>query len=209
MANRRLRLGVNIDHVATLREQRHEKYPDVVRAAREALKGGANGIVCHLREDRRHIQDADLPKLRALPCHFDLEMAATKEMQRIALRIKPDMVTLVPERRQELTTEGGLDVSSRQRKLLNFIRPLQKAGIEVFMFVEPRIDQIRASANIGADGIEIHTGGYANAKTLAERKKMFTAVKDATDFALRLQMIVNVGHGLDYNNVEPFVKCRG
>jgi pyridoxine 5-phosphate synthase len=212
-----MKLGVNIDHIATLREARREDFPDPVLAARAAIAGGANGIVCHLREDRRHINDEDVFCLRKLKSRLDLEMAATDEMVRIALKVKPEMVTLVPEKRQEITTEGGLDVKNQLKKphlrLKNKIKKLQKKGIVVSLFIDPEFEQIRAAAKSGAKIVEIHTGKYARssyvksrlASTRQELKKIILAVKYACSLGLK----VNAGHGLDYNNVGAIAKIPG
>lgn len=204
-----MRLGVNIDHIATLRQARLEVAPDPIAAAKEAIAGGANGIVCHLREDRRHIQDKDVLRLRKLKARLDLEMAATPEMFKFALKLKPHMVTIVPEKRRELTTEGGLDVSSKLKaqnsKLLKQIRNLKKAGIIVSLFVDPQAGQIRASKTAGADFVEIHTGEYCRRPNARELAK----VKAATKLALDLGLRVNAGHGLDYNNVKRIARVPG
>lgn len=208
-----MKLGVNIDHIATLRQARQEAFPDPVEAARECIAGGADGIVCHLREDRRHIQDKDVYRLRELPTRLDLEMAATDEMVKIALKLKPDYVTLVPEKRQEITTEGGLDVKSKSKsqkaKLQLKIQKLQEAGITVSLFIDPVLAQVEESAILQAKFIEIHTGMFANAKTPAHRKlelqKIGTAVQKARLIGLR----INAGHGLDYKNVREIVGVPG
>ena len=204
-----MKLGVNIDHIATLRQARQETFPDPVEAARECIAGGADGIVCHLREDRRHIQDKDVYRLRELPTRLDLEMAATDEMVKIALKLKPDYVTLVPEKRQEITTEGGLDVVKHSRKLRPIINKIQEAGITVSLFVDPVLAQVEESAVLQAKFIEIHTGMFANAKTPAHRKlelqKIGTAVQKARLIGLR----INAGHGLDYKNVKEIVGVPG
>jgi len=204
-----VKLGVNIDHIATLRQARQETFPDPVEAARECIAGGADGIVCHLREDRRHIQDKDVYRLRELPTRLDLEMAATDEMVKIALKLKPDYVTLVPEKRQEITTEGGLDVVKHSRKLRPIINKIQEAGITVSLFVDPVLAQVEESAVLQAKFIEIHTGMFANAKTPAHRKlelqKIGTAVQKARLIGLR----INAGHGLDYKNVKEIVGVPG
>lgn len=204
-----MRLGINIDHIATLREARKEAMPDPVEAAREVICGGADGIVCHLREDRRHIQEGDVFRLRQLNTRLDLEMAATPEMLRFALKLKPDMVTLVPEKRQELTTEGGLDVNSKLKakssKLMHIIDKLNKKGIKVSLFVAPEIEQIEASGATGAEFIEIHTGRYAQAPSKKELQKVKHAVLHAQFVGLR----INAGHGLDYHNVSEIAKVAG
>jgi len=202
-------LGVNIDHVATLRQARLGVEPDPVMAATLAILGGADGITVHLREDRRHIQDRDLRILREfVPVELNLEMAATKEMIGIASKIKPDMVTLVPEKRQELTTEGGLDVRSQKRALSEAIKKIRGIGIPVSLFINPDRDDINASVEVGADMVEIHTGMYANVKgkrVEKEAARVIEAVKCALDSGL----FVNAGHGLNYINVARIVPIPG
>ncbi|MBI5400421.1 pyridoxine 5'-phosphate synthase [Candidatus Saganbacteria bacterium] len=197
-----IRLGVNIDHIATLRQARLEGFPDPALLAEEAIAGGADGIVCHLREDRRHVQDDDVIRLRKLPTRLDLEMAATSEMLKIALKIKPDMVTLVPEKRQEITTEGGLNAANQLKKLKLYVAKLQRAGIIVSLFVDPESKQIAAAAKVGAKFIEIHTGEYARGGSLVK-------VKQIVDKAVKLGLRVNAGHGLDYDNVKPIAAIPG
>jgi pyridoxine 5-phosphate synthase len=201
-----MKLGVNVDHIATLREARKEGFPNPVLLAKEAIAGGADGIVCHLREDRRHINDADLKALRKVKSRLDLEMAATSEMLKIALRIKPEMVTLVPEKREEITTEGGLDVVRYFKKLKPIIDKLRRAGILVSLFIDPVTRQIEASARLMADFIELHTGKYANSK---DKRKELKKIKLATEKALFLGMRVNAGHGLDYKNARAIAKIDG
>lgn len=197
------RLGVNIDHVATLRQARGGSEPDPVAAAVLVELAGADGIVVHLREDRRHIQDRDLTLLRqTVKTRLDLEMAADDAMVKIALAVKPDYVTLVPERRQELTTEGGLDVAGHKARFKRVIEVLQQGGIPVSLFIEPDAGQIRASRAIGADYIEIHTGRYANARSEQEVDKEFRAIVKAARLGTRLKLGVNAGHGLNYWNVH-------
>ena len=204
------RLGVNIDHIATLREARKEAFPDPIKAAKEAIAGGVDGIVCHLREDRRHIQDQDVVRLRKLKTRFDLEMAATPEMVKIACKLKPDMVTIVPEKRQEITTEGGLNVKS---EIISKIQKLKKAGIIVSLFIDPEEKQIKASAETGAEFIEIHTGKYARASYIKGKalsvKKELEIIKGAVKLANSLGLKVNAGHGLDYNNARAISRIAG
>jgi len=204
-----MKLGVNIDHIATLREARQESFPDPVAAAEAALAGGADGIVCHLREDRRHIKDADVFRLRRLKTRLDLEMAATAEMTRIALKLKPDMVTIVPEKRREVTTEGGLDlkskVKSKNSKLRSVIRNLKDAGIIVSLFIDPDHDQVAEAAVLMADFVELHTGRYCWKGAARELEKLGVAAQQARLIGLR----VNAGHGLDYHNVGPVAKIPG
>lgn len=196
-------LGVNIDHVATVREARKAKQPDPIAAAALAELGGADGIVVHLREDRRHIHDRDLKILReTIQTKLDLEMAATEEMVRIALEIKPELVTLVPERRQELTTEGGLNVVSNRDELKKVIDLLHEGEIPVSLFIDPDPTQIKAAHKISADLIEIHTGPYANSRGKDRRTELHQILESAR-LAAKLGIGVNAGHGLDYTNVAP------
>ena len=200
-----MRLAVNIDHIATLRNARNEQQPDPVTAAAIAELGGASGIVCHLREDRRHIRDLDLERLReSVTTKLDLEMAMTEEMQQIAIRTKPELITLVPEKRQELTTEGGFDIVNNFDSLVEFIKPVQGAGIEVSLFIEPEKEAVLLAAEAGADLVELHTGPYSLKKTTsdieAEIRRIRTAAKFARDSGLR----VVAGHGLNYYNILPF-----
>ncbi|NWF53981.1 MAG: pyridoxine 5'-phosphate synthase [Syntrophaceae bacterium] len=198
-------LSVNVDHVATVRQARGGKNPDPVAAALLAELAGADGIIVHLREDRRHIQDRDLEVLRkVVKTKLNLEMANTEEIVQIALRVKPDMVTLVPERRQELTTEGGLDVLGQQTSLKPNIARLKKAGIRVSLFIDADPRQVKASKGAGADLVEIHTGKYADAPDEESRKKEFFRIARAISQAHRLGLRINIGHGLDYQNVAPF-----
>jgi pyridoxine 5-phosphate synthase len=197
------RLGVNVDHVATLRQARGGKEPDPVAAAVLVELGGADGIVIHLREDRRHIQDRDLRLLReVVQTKLDLEMAATEEMVRIAMDIKPHLVTFVPERRQELTTEGGLDVAGNRERIKDLITLLHQCGIAVSVFIDPELEQIKSARRVEADCIELHTGRYANATGLKEQDSEFEALVQAGRAAYKLELVVNAGHGLDYRNVR-------
>jgi pyridoxine 5-phosphate synthase len=198
-------LSVNIDHVATVRQARKGRQPDPVAAAVIAELAGADGIIVHLREDRRHIQDRDLEILRqVVKTRLNLEMADTEEILRIALRVKPDMVTFVPERREELTTEGGLDVAGSRSSLAKSIARLQKAGIRVSLFIDAEAAQIKASKIAGAEFIEIHTGRYCDAAGEEERRREFRRILRGIEQARKLGLRVNVGHGLDYQNVLPF-----
>jgi pyridoxine 5-phosphate synthase len=199
-----VRLAVNIDHIATLREARGELEPDPITAARICERAGAKGIVCHLREDRRHINDHDVRLLRkTVKTKLDLEMAATEEIIRIAADVQPDLATLVPERRQELTTEGGLDVKKAMRHLSRTIDRLHNHNILVSLFVDPIRDQVRAAAEIGADFVEIHTGEYANARTRKEARHHFKRIQDMAELGRSLNLRVNAGHGLNYANIRP------
>ncbi len=197
------RLSVNIDHIATIRQARKGSEPDPAAAAILAELAGAEGIIAHLREDRRHIQDRDLRLLRQLvQTKLNLEMAATGEMQRIALEVRPEITTLVPEKREELTTEGGLEVASRVDFLKGYLGPLQQAGITVSLFVDPDEDQIAASKKTGADWVELHTGAYANAKTEKERDREFLKIAEGAKLAAGLGLRVGAGHGLNYVNAR-------
>lgn len=203
-------LMVNIDHVATLREARGIYYPDPVFAAGIAEMAGASGIIIHLREDRRHIKDRDLAILRkVVRTKLNLEMAATPEMTKIASEIKPDMITLVPEKRQELTTEGGLDVIRFTAKIEKVITAMKKKGIAVSLFVDPVETQIKTSAKIGADMIEIHTGKYSDAVTAKGRMAELKKVVKATSMGKELGLGVNAGHGLHYHNVREIAVIPG
>ncbi|MDX2128423.1 MAG: pyridoxine 5'-phosphate synthase [Chloroherpetonaceae bacterium] len=205
-----MRLAVNIDHIATLRNARREKEPDPVQAAILAELAGAEGIVCHLREDRRHIQDRDLAALRAtVKSKLDLEMAMTEEMLRIAINTKPDLVTLVPENRAELTTEGGLNVSKMQDSLKPFIKALKAQGIPTSLFIEPDIKAVELSKAVGADFIEIHTGKYASLKSDRLIENELKTIQSAVTAAKNLGLRVNAGHGLNYHNIQAFAKLRG
>jgi pyridoxine 5-phosphate synthase len=202
-------LGVNIDHVATVREARKTFEPDPVMAATLAILGGADGITIHLREDRRHAQDRDLRLLReVVHCELNLEMAATVEMVRIALEVKPDIVTLVPEKRQELTTEGGLDMMGQKEHIKETIKKIQGAGIPVSLFINPNIMDVDISKEIGADMVEIHTGLYANAKGKKQEKELYR-VMEAVKIANKLGLLANAGHGLNYFNVKNIASIAG
>lgn len=199
-----MRLSVNIDHVATLREARGGVEPDPVSAAALCELAGAEGIVCHLREDRRHVNDRDLRLLReTVKTKLDLEMAATDEIVRIATETLPELATLVPERREELTTEGGLDVRGHRHHLRDVVRELQKHDIAVSLFVDPVAAQIEAAHEVGADMIEIHTGEYANARSERDQLDALAAVREAARIAREAGLGVNAGHGLNYVNITP------
>lgn len=194
-------LGVNIDHVATIRQARGTTYPDFKEAIYQAEAGGADGITIHLREDRRHVQDADVYLAReCVTTHLNLEMAATEEMVEIALRVKPDFCCLVPEKREELTTEGGLDVVSHQKRIAKVCRALRSAGIAVSLFVEPNPQVLELSAKIGADIVELHTGEYALAAGEAQRAT-YNSIVQAAQHGEELGLQVNAGHGLHQANV--------
>lgn len=202
-------LGVNIDHVATLRQARKGVEPEPVMAVPLVILGGADGITVHLREDRRHIVDRDLNILREIvPIELNLEMAATTEMVRIALRVKPDMVTLVPEKREELTTEGGLNLKGGFQNIKKAVRRLHGGGIPVSLFINPSVKDVELSKETGADMVEIHTGLYSNAKggkADAELKR----VRKAAVAGLEIEIGVNAGHGLNYQNVKPVAAIEG
>lgn len=200
-----MRLCINIDHVATLREARGGVEPDPVAAAMLCELAGADGIVFHLREDRRHINDRDVRLLReTAKTKLDMEMAATEEIIRIAIETLPELATLVPERRQELTTEGGLDVVGHKHVVRDAVKELQKHDIEVSLFVDPVIRQIEAAREVGADKIEIHTGEYANARVPTKQLQLLEEIRTAARLARELGMGVNAGHGLNYTNIRPF-----
>jgi pyridoxine 5-phosphate synthase len=203
------RLGVNVDHVATLRQARRTTYPDPVTAAALAELAGAGQITIHLREDRRHIQERDLRILReTVQTLLNLEMAATQEMVKIAYEHKPDVVTLVPERREELTTEGGLDVAGQREPLAKIIKNLKDGEIPVSLFIDPDLDQVRAAHKVNADRIELHTGRYCEARNERERARELGRIVDAAKAAARLGMSVAAGHGLNYDNVLPIVRIE-
>jgi len=204
------RLSVNIDHIATIRQARRGSEPDPVAAAVLAELAGAEGIIAHLREDRRHVQDRDLRLLReTVQTKLNLEMAATEEMQRIALEVKPEITTLVPEKREELTTEGGLEVALRTDFMKSYIGRLQQGGIVVSLFIDPDDNQIAAARKSGADWVEIHTGAYANAKTEKDRGREFEKIIEAAKLAKSLGLRVGAGHGLNYVNVRKIARIPG
>lgn len=199
-----IRLGVNIDHVATLRQARGVVYPDPIQAAFKAIKGGADSITLHLREDRRHIQDADVSSFKEmLNVPMNLEMAATDEMVAIAEKVRPTYVCLVPEKRHELTTEGGLDVISQLPHLSDVCARLKAANIIVSLFIDPDKAQIDAAKQVGAPTIELHTGEYANATASFKIKEELRRIENAADYAHSMRLAVNAGHGLHSQNVQP------
>ncbi|WP_428926675.1 pyridoxine 5'-phosphate synthase [Marinibacterium sp. SX1] len=206
-ATGQLRLGVNIDHVATVRNARGGAYPDPLRAARIAEAAGADGITAHLREDRRHISDADIDGLMdTLTVPLNFEMAATAEMQAIALRHKPHAVCIVPERREERTTEGGLEVAREENRLAHFIAPLREAGCRVSIFIAADRRQIEAAHRIGAQVIELHTGAYCDAHAegrFDDRDRELASLREMSAFAHSLGLEVHAGHGLTYETVQP------
>lgn len=201
------RLVVNVDHVATLRQARRGVEPDPVAAATLALLGGADGIVVHLREDRRHVQGRDVRVLREVVHDlFCLEMAPTQEMLKVALEVRPDSVTLVPERREELTTEGGLDLIGQLGELGEVVRTLEESDIRSCMFIDPELDQIKAAHRIGARAVELHSGRYAEAGE--GRQEELRRICDAARLGAKLKLEVGVGHGLDAHNVRPLVEVE-
>ena len=197
-------LNVNIDHIATVRQARRTDEPDPVWAASQCELAGANGITTHLRVDRRHINDRDVKLLsETVSCKFNLEMSMAEEIVKIAERIKPDQVTLVPENRAELTTEGGLDCVKLKKRVGEVAKRMHKKKILVSAFIVPKADQIKVCSEIGCDAVELHTGMYANAETSREREKEIAALKSAKDLALEKHLTVHAGHGLTYRNIAP------
>ncbi len=203
------KLSVNVDHIATVRQARLINEPDPVTAAALAELAGCQGIIVHLREDRRHIQDRDVEVLRrTITTRLNLEMAAVPEMVEIARRIRPDMSCLVPEKRQELTTEGGLDVAGAYKPIAEAVRGLQEAGIMVSLFIDAEAGQIKAARETGAEFIEIHTGRYADAKSRAQEDAEFERIEQGIAHAVSLGLGVNVGHGLNYRNTQRLVPLK-
>ena len=203
-------LVVNVDHVATLRQARMGIEPEPVTAAYMAEMAGATGIIVHLREDRRHIQDRDVELIKqTCNTRLHLEMAATKEMQSIAINIEPEMVCLVPEKRQELTTEGGLDCIGREKKLRDYLEPIHAKGIRASLFIDADPKQIEAASATGAEFIEIHTGHYADAKDHSQRKIEFEKIIEGIALARNIGLKVNLGHGLNYRNILYFKDVPG
>jgi len=203
-------LNVNIDHVATVRQARRTDEPDPVWAAVLCELAGANGITVHLRQDRRHINDRDVELLKqTVAAKFNLEMSMAEPIVKIAERIRPDQVTLVPERRQELTTEGGLDCVGQQRRLAEVVRRMHKKGILVSTFIVPDTEQVLTSAEAGCDAVELHTGAYANARTDRQVERCLNALRDARDTAFSAGLIVHAGHGLTYRNIGPVARIEG
>ena len=200
-------LGVNVDHVATIREARKTYEPDPVWAGAEAQLGGADLITIHLREDRRHIRDRDLWLMReTVSVELNLEMSLAAEIVGIALKVGPDMVTLVPERRQEVTTEGGLNVIAQARRVKSAIARFHGKGIPVSLFIAPERTQIESARELGADFVELHTGAYANAAAAARKSRCLKQLAEVAQFGRSIGLIVNAGHGLTYNNVTPVVR---
>ncbi|HQO58866.1 MAG TPA: pyridoxine 5'-phosphate synthase [Candidatus Omnitrophota bacterium] len=205
-----MKLGVNIDHVATLRQCRRGDEPDPVMAAKICERAGADSIVCHLREDRRHILDADVKRLRkTVTTRLNLEMALSQDILETALKVRPDQCTIVPERRQELTTEGGLDVIRYFQKITRAAERLQAKGITVSLFIAPEKSQITRAAETGVGMIELHTGCYANSRTPSATQKQLKQISDMTRFARDLGLSVNAGHGLNYTNTPAIAGISG
>ncbi len=197
------RLGVNVDHIATLRQARGGQEPDPLMAATLVELAGADGLVVHLREDRRHIQDRDLTLLKeVVSTHLNLEMAADEAVAKIALGVKPDLITLVPERRQELTTEGGLAVVEQKDRIQEMVQLLHDGGIPVSLFIDPDLQQVRAAHKVQADSIELHTGRYANTRRQKDQDSELEALIQAAKLAHKLGLSVNAGHGLNYHNIQ-------
>lgn len=206
----RILLGVNIDHIATLRQARGTRYPDPVKAALDAEEAGADGITVHLREDRRHIQDRDVRVLReVLQTRMNFEMGVTEAMLAFAEEIRPAHACFVPETRQELTTEGGLDVAGQEDRIRAAVERLARIGCEVSLFIDAEERQIEAAKRIGAPAIELHTGRYADAQTPAEAARELARIRDGVVCGLGHGLIVNAGHGLHYHNAEPIAAIEG
>lgn len=205
-----IRLGVNIDHVATVRQVRKTIEPDPVHAATLALLGGADGITIHLREDRRHIQDRDVSLLRqVVPQRLNLEMSTAEEIVAIACQVRPDVATLVPEKRQELTTEGGLDVVANQNAIGDAIERLHAAGVQVSLFIDPDPMQIEAAKLLGAKAVELQTARYSEARTAEDTTRQLTVLHEASAFAVQLGIHLHMGHGLTYTNVQTIARIAG
>ncbi len=203
-------LGVNIDHIATVRQARGTRYPDPLQAAILSEEAGADGITLHLREDRRHIQERDVRLLKeALQTRMNLEMAVTGEMVAFACDIEPEHICLVPEKREELTTEGGLDVVAQQKKVAAACERLAHMGAEVSLFIDAEAEQINAAADMGVPAIEIHTGHYADAASPKVRREQWARIARGVELGLKRGLIVNAGHGLHYHNVEPIAAIEG
>jgi pyridoxine 5-phosphate synthase len=203
----KMKLAINVDHFATIREARRSNEPEPVLAALLSELAGAEGIVCHIRGDRRHIKERDLRLFReAIKTKLNIEMAATEEMKKIAIDLKPEIVSLVPEREEELTTEGGLDVISNEKHLGPHIQELQKAGIRVSIFVDPNLKQIEACHRVGVNLIEINTAKYSDLKPGAERDKALDEIKEVAKYSHTLGLEIHAGHGLDYKNVLPIAE---
>lgn len=206
---KKIKLGVNIDHVATLREARKTYEPSPMEAAKICVKAGCDSIVCHLREDRRHIKDVDVIQLRMAAANLNLEMSIAEEIVDIACKVGPDQATLVPEKRQEVTTEGGLDVKGGSKRIKRAVAKLQDSGIDVSLFIDPSREQIDASVGVGAHIVEFHTGEYANAEGAAAKRRELCVLKRAVAHARNRGLTVNAGHGLNYDNVRAVANIRG
>lgn len=205
-----MKLGVNVDHVATVREARKTIEPDPVEAALAAEKGGCDSVVVHLRQDRRHIREEDVNGIKErISARLNLEMSVADEIVAIARKIVPAQATLVPEKRQEITTEGGLDIVGLKEKVKGVVTALKDKGIVLNLFIDPTEEQVRASKEAGADAIELHTGSYANAKDEGSRRKELEKVARCTRLGVRLGLTVNAGHGLTYENVSPVAAIKG
>lgn len=203
-------LGVNIDHVATVRQARRTNEPDPVHAAVLAEIGGADGITVHLREDRRHIQDRDVRILReTIRVKLNLEMAVSEEITDIAIAVRPAMATLVPEKREEITTEGGLDVRGSRSRVEACVNRLHDAGIQVSLFIDPDVTQVELAAQMGVAAVELHTGGYADARTMNEQDDELDKLVEAGQFAIAQGLLLNMGHGLTYRNVRRIAEIHG
>lgn len=202
-------LGVNIDHIATLRQARGTRYPDPVQAAILAEEAGADGITLHMREDLRHIQPRDVKLIKEiLQTRMNFEMAVTDSMLKFAEDIKPEHCCFVPEKREELTTEGGLDVIGNQKTVRSGVQRMKAMGCEVSLFIDPDLKQIEASADSGAEAVELHTGCYADASSESESREELERIKQAAEYAAKLNLIVNAGHGLHYHNVLPIARIK-
>lgn len=203
-------LGVNVDHIATVRQARRTNEPDPVHAAVLAELGGADGITVHLREDRRHIQDRDVRLLsEIIRVKLNLEMAVSEEITQFAVSVRPDQATLVPERREEITTEGGLDVHLHRDRIAACIQRLQEHQITVSLFIDPEIDQIEAAAALGVEAVELHTGAYADARSNDEAEEQLDRLTEAARFAVARGLVLNMGHGLTYRNVRKVAEING
>ena len=204
-----MKLGVNVDHIATLRQARKAGFPDPLQGARVCEQAGCHSIVCHLRQDRRHINEFDLENLRRrVSSKLNLEMSCAQEIVRIALKVKPDQATLVPERREEVTTEGGLEVAGQKKKVARAVNRLLGSRISASLFIDPEKKQIMAAKEIGASCVELHTGRYANAKGHKAKKRQLQHLQEAAESASRLGLEVFAGHGLDYQNVKDIVLIK-
>lgn len=207
--NKPILLGVNIDHIATVRQARGTRYPDPIQAVMDAEEAGADGITLHMREDLRHIQARDVRLIKeVLQTRMNLELAVTEAMLDFAEEISPAHSCLVPEKRDELTTEGGLDVLTHQKSVERAVRRLQRIGSEVSLFIDPDFEQIKAAADIGAPVIELHTGSYADATSFEQQQHELARIKHAAEYATNLNLIVNAGHGLNYHNVQPIAAIK-